>query len=344
MSRISSDSVALDYKALLKAERETFMSAKANATSALTSDSNLVETPKDLIIEDSRKRKSAFDIECLDVEISSYADVSQYKVGPVPDLYYFPDVCTTDGGTQIRSAIELPVQSNKDSGTSRGFEASLQNYKDYLQRKALTPDLWLQVHDRQLQCWGRQVEDDISCCDYNSGVKRPEEEIPRYMTDIGDKIIASILCKVSECSGVDLMEHFDHVLINKYNADGGILHHTDGPRYQPFVAILSLGGPTVMSFRENLSSENIGVKSNKDIFSVVLMPNSLLVFTNEIYSNFLHGITPGRKIDLIGTAGECVNAHLLPRSLNTTMSGFTAGTEIIRNDRISITFRNINST
>lgn len=40
----------------------------------------------------------------------------------------------------------------------------------------------------------------------------------------------------------------NHVLINEYHPDQGIMPHCDGPLYDPLVAILSLGSSVVFDF------------------------------------------------------------------------------------------------
>jgi hypothetical protein len=112
------------------------------------------------------------------------------------------------------------------------------------------------------------------------------------------------------------------------------LHHTDGPRYKPLVGILSLGGPTVMTFRAKLSAEELGIKDSSDLFSVVLQSNSFLVFGQEIYSEYMHGIAPDKPVDVLGECAECINMHLLPTDV-------AIGDMIPRGDRVSMTFRNV---
>lgn len=81
--------------------------------------------------------------------------------------------------------------------------------------------------------------------------------------------------------------------------------HQDGPAYYPVVAILSLGSPVVMDFtpHPNLSSSTHGngvddkisdpgpavMNSGEQLdnchpFSIVLMPRSLLIFKDLVYS------------------------------------------------------------
>ncbi|XP_050215622.1 uncharacterized protein LOC126666793 isoform X2 [Mercurialis annua] len=105
----------------------------------------------------------------------------------------------------------------------------------------------------------------------------------------------------------------NHVLINEYLPDQGIMPHQDGPAYFPVVAILSLESPVVMDFipharlRESvdaltsnlankgpsekaLATETDKFMDNHHAFSVVLMPRSLLIFKVNAYSDYLHGI------------------------------------------------------
>ncbi|KAG8633614.1 hypothetical protein MANES_18G121700v8 [Manihot esculenta] len=106
----------------------------------------------------------------------------------------------------------------------------------------------------------------------------------------------------------------NHVLINEYLPDQGIMPHQDGPAYFPVVAILSLGSPVVMDFiphsrlrtctdtwdNNDVKSEGSGEEpseietdkrmDNHHPFSVLLMPRSLLIFKDNAYSDYLHGI------------------------------------------------------
>ncbi|GAA0159707.1 oxygenase [Lithospermum erythrorhizon] len=92
--------------------------------------------------------------------------------------------------------------------------------------------------------------------------------------------------------------------------------HQDGPAYYPVVAILSLGSPVVMDFSPhvrlktssdtdsmsngiegNISEQlppiknSIEDKEGNQTFSIILMPRSLLIFKDEAYSGYLHGIS-----------------------------------------------------
>ncbi|XP_048227451.1 alpha-ketoglutarate-dependent dioxygenase alkB homolog 6 isoform X2 [Ricinus communis] len=93
--------------------------------------------------------------------------------------------------------------------------------------------------------------------------------------------------------------------------------HQDGPAYFPVVAILSLGSPVVMDFiphsrlrasadtvtnnGENKRADEEALEIEKDKwtdnnhpFSLLLMPRSLLIFKDNAYSDYLHGIKDGQ--------------------------------------------------
>lgn len=121
----------------------------------------------------------------------------------------------------------------------------------------------------------------------------------------------------------------NHVLVNEYLPSQGILHHTDGPSYDPFVAIVSLLAPSVMTFRKRLSSSQIGVEEQEEVFCVLLQPRSVLIFSDEAYTHHLHGIDESSRHAL--DSSPCVNAHVVGGA----QSGFIHRTDT----RLSLTLR-----
>lgn len=122
----------------------------------------------------------------------------------------------------------------------------------------------------------------------------------------------------------------NNVLVNQYTPVGGILHHTDGPAYCPTVAIISLGGPCVLSFKRRLQPSEIGSPeaAHGEACSVLLQPRSLLRFSGDYYIGHTHGITPDVSHDVL--SDTCVNASL---------AGAAAGHRVARGSRVSLTFR-----
>ncbi|KAF3445178.1 hypothetical protein FNV43_RR14872 [Rhamnella rubrinervis] len=130
------------------------------------------------------------------------------------------------------------------------------------------------------------------------------QELPPWLTKTTQKVY--------EDSGIFPLP-INHVLVNEYLPNQGIMPHQDGPAYFPVVAIISLGSPAVMDFTPHSSlrflpstcTNNDKEEScdkvapaverdewldNHHPFSVLLMPRSLLIFKDTAYSDYLHGI------------------------------------------------------
>ncbi|KAL2470053.1 oxidoreductase [Abeliophyllum distichum] len=151
---------------------------------------------------------------------------------------------------------------------------------------------WKSLKNRRLQNWGGTV--------HEKGLLA--QDLPPWLKQITHRISEESRLFPSE---------INHVLINEYLPDQGIMPHQDGPAYVPVVAILSLGSSVVMDFTPHpslnnstdTSGNNIDDKTSKPAhmamnssqglnrsFSVVLMPRSLLIFKDKAYSDYLHGI------------------------------------------------------
>uniref|UniRef100_A0A1S4B443 Alpha-ketoglutarate-dependent dioxygenase alkB homolog 6 n=1 Tax=Nicotiana tabacum TaxID=4097 RepID=A0A1S4B443_TOBAC len=100
---------------------------------------------------------------------------------------------------------------------------------------------WKSLKNRRLQNWGGVV--------HEKGLIA--QDLPPWLTRITERI--------NEKSGL-FPSSINHVLINEYLHNQGIMPHQDGPAYYPVVAILSLGSPVVMDFtpHPNLSSSTHG--------------------------------------------------------------------------------------
>ncbi|XP_029148505.1 histone-lysine N-methyltransferase ASHH3 isoform X7 [Arachis hypogaea] len=144
---------------------------------------------------------------------------------------------------------------------------------------------WKLLKNRRLQNWGGVV--------HEKGLL--PQPLPPWLTNLTQKI--------SEESEL-FPSAINHVLINEYLPNQGIMPHQDGPAYFPVVAILSLGSPVVMDFtphaRFKLDPQDVNgndsdgedkrLDDNYLPFSVLLMPRSLLIFKDKAYSDYLHGI------------------------------------------------------
>ncbi|KAK7314865.1 hypothetical protein VNO77_33393 [Canavalia gladiata] len=149
---------------------------------------------------------------------------------------------------------------------------------------------WKTLKNRRLQNWGGVV--------HEKGLL--PQALPPWLTNLTYKIY--------EESGL-FPSAINHVLINEYLPNQGIMPHQDGPAYFPVVAILSLGSPVVMDFTPHArlkldSKDDIDKDSEEGTFaigkdkwlddhhpfSILLMPRSLLIFKDKAYSDYLHGI------------------------------------------------------
>ena len=106
--------------------------------------------------------------------------------------------------------------------------------------------------------------------------------------------VQSLIDKISREIGVfnneDGSQRINHILVNKYDIEGGILPHKDGDCYESTVVILSLMSPVTMKFFSDDHAHTL-------VDSVILRPRSLLIFKDEAYTKCLHGIQAGRQVE-----------------------------------------------
>ena len=100
--------------------------------------------------------------------------------------------------------------------------------------------------------------------------------IPEWLTCIIDKLDRE---KITE-------KRCNHFLINEYKGPIGIMPHTDGPLYHPYVSILSLGSPILFKFYADIDAYYA-----EDPNEVLLVENgSLFIFEKLFYDQRLHSI------------------------------------------------------
>lgn len=151
------------------------------------------------------------------------------------------------------------------------------------------------------------------------------QALPSWLTKITDRI----------CQWTGLFPSaINHVLINEYHPNQGIMPHQDGPAYFPVVAIISLASPVVIDFTphqrlngqadadpqnmqpvesqaavmerngsNDLGGTNVAAASS----SVLLMPCSMLIFKDQAYTDYLHGIQDSElhKLDKVTNKSQC---------------------------------------
>jgi alkylated DNA repair protein alkB family protein 6 len=146
--------------------------------------------------------------------------------------------------------------------------------------------------------------------------------LPPYLASLAAQLVAA---------GVFPREHApNHVLINDYAAGEGILAHTDGPRYHPCVATLSLLDDAVMRFSVLHGREVEGERGGQVVGELLLRANSLVVTWGECYSRYAHGIAEEAESVLGGSLW------------NAGAAGAGAGQAFARQGRrVSITIRHV---
>lgn len=207
-------------------------------------------------------------------------DHSRGNLGSVPCLKYFENAIGVESEQYLLASIQ-------DAGN--------------------IPGVWQHLKTRRLQCWGGLPPSSSNgIVSYANG----DTSLPGWLNE---------LCRAIADTGL-FGSHKNvpnHVLINEYQPAEGIMHHTDGPIYADRVVIISLGSSAVMTFRRRVATAEIGAQTEEDIppsdslpreFSVVLRPRSVLFFSEEVYSHYMHGIeaVTGRLPPSASTPPPCL--------------------------------------
>ncbi|CAN6311094.1 unnamed protein product [Urochloa humidicola] len=216
-------------------------------------------------------------------------NLADYTVGAIPTLFYVPDFISQSEQSQLLHHIyQAPAPK------------------------------WKSLKNRRLQNWGGVV--------HEKGLL--PQALPSWLTRITDRI----------CQWTGLFPSaINHVLINEYHPNQGIMPHQDGPAYYPVVAIISLASPVVIDFTphqrlkeqehsdpHNLQTDELPGPSKMEsngssshecratnesdpASSLMLMPCSLLVFKDQAYTDYLHGIQDNElhNLDKVVNLSRC---------------------------------------
>mmetsp|Transcript_22620 Transcript_22620/g.56751 ORF Transcript_22620/g.56751 Transcript_22620/m.56751 type:complete len:298 (+) Transcript_22620:112-1005(+) len=183
---------------------------------------------------------------------------------------------------------------------------------------------WVQLKTRRLQYWGGLVGP--------NGLQ--QAALPQWLSE---RLQPSLSC-------LGVFTAFNHVLINEYTPGQGIMPHEDGPLYLPRVAILSLRSPGSLHFtpkqagagrrageeevqqqRDQVDRGAVGLGVAQQMF---LEPRSLLIFEEDLYTRFLHGMPMG------GADSVSCNATANFGKLGVAVEG-----RVERATRVSLTIR-----
>jgi alkylated DNA repair protein alkB homolog 6 len=123
----------------------------------------------------------------------------------------------------------------------------------------------------------------------------------------------------------------NHVLINEYPPNSGIMPHKDGSAYFPVVCTVSLGSSLCLNLYK---SKEDGALDPEPVWRILQEPRSLLITTGDLYTDYLHGI------DAISKDVNLSEQTIANWSLLRSPSLFQTG-EHERETRISLTYRDV---
>lgn len=196
----------------------------------------------------------------------------------------------------------------------------------FLEKIASAPKpRWKQLSHRRLQTWPSDLVRD----------RLLDAPLPSWL----DEPIVSRLLSVP-LSAEDGAAHLfassphkrpNHVLVNEYPPGVGIMPHKDGAAYHPVVCTVSLGASLCLNIYK---SKEDGALNPEPAYRILQEPRSLLITTDDLYTDFLHGISDVNE-DVGLSAETVVNWDMLraPES-------FTSG-ENLRSTRTSLTYRDV---
>ncbi|CAJ1375366.1 unnamed protein product [Effrenium voratum] len=126
---------------------------------------------------------------------------------------------------------------------------------------------WVELRNRRLLCLGGVPHPDGAICDV----------LPPVIRELGAQLV--------EAGGLSGLPN--QCLINAYSPGQGIDAHSDGPRFESEVAIVTLEGPALMHFG---LVEKKAYPALPPRLEVLLEPGSLLVIRDEAYELYVHRI------------------------------------------------------
>jgi alkylated DNA repair protein alkB family protein 6 len=128
----------------------------------------------------------------------------------------------------------------------------------------------------------------------------------------------------------------NHVLINEYNTNEGIMPHEDGAAYYPIVATVSLSSTLCFDIYEKTQDEEESRVKPTSKWRVLQEPRSLLVTCGSAYTDTLHGISEV-EVDEDLRPDTVANWSLLGDSKIFVDNGG----KNVRTTRISLTYRDV---
>ncbi|KAI9920822.1 hypothetical protein PsorP6_001544 [Peronosclerospora sorghi] len=189
-------------------------------------------------------------------------EIEKFRKGPIPGIYYLPNWINEEE----EKAILDQVYAISDQS-----------------------DVWVNLKHRRLQMWGGEVKTPFSPTPLPPWLM----QISHTLVDVGifseDKRPNHILINVG---GMKRNQKRINTGWLEYGVGDFILPHEDGPAYFPLVAIISTGTECRVTFERHRAATDPTTQSDKlpESFDFSLARRSLLLFTGESYTRYLHSI------------------------------------------------------
>ncbi|ORY76561.1 hypothetical protein BCR35DRAFT_332817 [Leucosporidium creatinivorum] len=191
---------------------------------------------------------------------------------------------------------------------------------------------WKELNGRRSMYWGGTVTPSATL-------------IPAPFPSFMDSAWPNVLERITDTGAFDVFgvdakgkkKAPNHCLVNEYLPGQGIMAHTDGPAYSPLVSTLSLGSHSILTLRPRRSHTNPSTSNstsppteltpepststtlppltapsppNADDpppLSIFLPARSLILLSEELYSDWMHGIEADIKLDTMDSLRACAN-------------------------------------
>lgn len=184
---------------------------------------------------------------------------------------------------------------------------------------------WRVLSKRRLQTWPSDLNKDVLL----------DAPLPNWLTEPIISRIVSYSTSLAQKDSHIFMESPhggpNHVLINEYLPRQGLFPHTDGPAYYPVVCTVSLGSSLCLDIH---AAKDDGGTESEPRWKILQEPRSLLITTDELYKDYLHGIAENVAYDNLSPS--TVSNWDLLRSSDEIVDG-----RIQRKLRTSLTYRDV---
>jgi alkylated DNA repair protein alkB family protein 6 len=306
-------SSAIDFNALLLEERKRARdqrrerkkgaaSVSASAIAATTTTTTTTPTCTD--------GKSPANNWNSTIKPNAFIPSDAVVVSKIESVYYLPGWLGPEYGTELKTWLLSLPERMMSGGQDRGGSKCAYNGEENDDELAAA----------SMPCWTtlRHARRRVALFD---GRRRDKAA---HATGALPTPLANIAMALVEAGIFPEDKPPNHVLVNDYRPSEGIMPHTDGPSYLDRTATISIGGSVILKFRRRLTTEEIGEGRLYPRLDLLLSgEGSLVVFTGDAYSRYLHSIGEGADTEV--TTVDCANAE--------------AGVVVKRSHRISLTFR-----